>query len=129
MDEKRARAGPLFRWTRRFLLVAAGLAFVSWLLTTTGLYFWFSVGAENRFRFEYGRVVWRHVDGGTASSSTGADGGARKALWSFERSDHGSRQTTRIPLWMPFLLFVGGAIGMTLVRRARSVSARAQAGG
>ena len=120
MADSRQRAGPLFRWTRRLLILLAGLTLFTWVITTTGLYFWFNVGAENRLRFEYGRIVWRHVDGGTARSSAGVDGGANKALWSYERADYGSHQITRIPLWMPFLLFVGGAFALTHVRRIRA---------
>ena len=117
--------GALFRWTRRLLILLAGLALVSWLVTTSGLYFWFNIGAEDRFRFEYGRIVWRHVDGGTTKTYAGVDGGASKALWSFERIDYGSRQITHIPLWMPFLLFAGAALGLTLARRVRSGSSGA----
>jgi len=124
MADHRQQAGPLFRWTRRLLILLAGLTLLSWVLTTTGLYFWFNVGAENRLRFEYGRIVWRHVDGGTTRTSAGVDGGASKALWSYESADHGSRQITCVPLWMPFLIFAGGALGMTIVRRGQSGGSR-----
>lgn len=97
----------------------AALTLLAWLLTTTGTYFWFNIGSEDRFRFEYGRIVWRHVDGGTARTTGGVDGGARRALWTFEYADHGHQQITRIPLWMPLLLFTGTAVTMTIARHRR----------
>ena len=114
------RPGPVFRLARCLLVVLALLTALVWLVTTQGLYVWFNVGAEDRIRIEYGRVVWRHVEGGTVRTTAGVDGGAKRALWTFERSGGATRSTTRIPLWMPFALFAGGALGMTLARRARA---------
>lgn len=120
MENERAGPGLAFRWTRRVLLLIAALIFLSWLITITGLYFWFNVGPEDRFRFEYGRIVWRHVDGGTAHTYAGVDGGASRAHWTFKSARYDTHRITTIPLWMPFLFFVGTTLGMTLARRIRS---------
>lgn len=107
----------------------AVLMAASFFLTTNGLYFWFNLGEENRLRFEYGRIVWRHVDGGTARTTAGVDGGASRVDHDYERKViDPSRSITRIPLWIPFLAFVGGAVAMTFVRRSRHRRADTAAG-
>ncbi len=116
------RPGLLFRWSRRLLVGLALLTLVIWSVTTNGLYFWFNIGSENRLRFEYGRVVWRHVEGGTARSYAGVDGGASLALWSFEHHAADGRFIHRIPLWAPFAGLVGAALCMTCLRRWRKTA-------
>ena len=113
------RPGPAFRWSRSALGLLALCTAVIWLITTNGLYFWFNVGSENRLRFEYGRLNWRHVDGGTSRTYAGLDAGASKAEWAFESRAGEGRRMTKIPLWAPFLILAGLVVGMTYGRRWR----------
>ena len=62
---------------------------------------------------------WRHVEGGTARTYAGLDGGASKAEWALETRGSAGRRLTKIPLWVPFSALVGLMGGMTLVRRWR----------
>lgn len=116
---ERPRAAAPLRWTRRLLGLLAGLTLLAWLVTTSGLYVWFSVGCSNRVRIEYGRIVWSHGDQGSSGSSAGVDGGARRALWHLEHHQHesGARFVTRIPLWLPFLLLASEACAASLLLR------------
>ena len=127
MAEAAPPPGPVFRWTRRALGLLAGVTALAFIVTTSGLYFWFNLGGEDRCRFEYGRLVWRHHETPSASGSGGLDGGASRVEWGLETSRGGTHRVVKIPLWMPFLLFVGLAVGMTLVQRWRDLANRRRA--
>ena len=114
------RPGFVFRWTRRLLILLAVVVLAAWVVSVSGLYFWFNVTPEDRVRVEYGRAVWRHVPGGTARSDAGVDGGASRIEWGYERrSGDSGRHKTRIPLWMPFFALLFLVLGMTFWRWRR----------
>lgn len=113
------RPGLLYRSTRALLWSFVAAFALAYLVTSTGLYFWFNLGSENRLRVEYGRIWWRHVEGGTARQSAGMNGGGSRIELDYEFKERAGRWDARIPLWMPLLLLFSLLILMSVLRRYR----------
>ena len=117
-----AKPGWVYRGTQITLGLLLAWTVLSWIVTTNGLYYWFTLTDDDKVRVEYGRIRWTHNEGaGTHGTSAGLGGGGNRIEWSLETSDFGSGFRLRIPLWMPaagclFLLLLMAGVRLYRIR-------------